>query len=119
MKKIEAIIKEERLDAVKKALEAKGILGMTVSDVVGRGRQKGLLLQWRAGEYRVDLLHKMKLEIVADDANCDMVIDTISEAARTGSIGDGMIFVLPVEHAIRIRTGEKDETSLSAESNGK
>ena len=112
MKKIEAIIKEERLDAVKKALEAKGILGMTVSEVVGRGRQKGLSLQWRAGEYRIDLLHKMKLEIVVDDADCDMVISTVTEAARTGSIGDGMIFVLPVEHAIRIRTGEKDETAL-------
>jgi nitrogen regulatory protein P-II 1 len=119
MKKVEAIIKEERLDAVKKALEEKGILGMTVYDVAGRGRQKGLTLQWRAGEYRIDLLRKIKMEIVVDDDVCDTVITTVCEAARTGSIGDGMIFVIPVEHAIRIRTGEKDDSSLFAETNGK
>jgi len=119
MKKVEAIIKEERLDVVKKALEEKHILGMTVSEVVGRGRQKGLTLQWRAGEYRVDLLRKIKMEIVVDDDVCDTVVDTICETARTGSIGDGMIFVIPVEHAIRIRTGEKDDTSIFVETNGK
>ncbi len=112
MKKIETIIKEERFDAVKKALEAEGILGMTVSEVVGRGRQKGLTLQWRAGEYRVDLLHKIKLEIIVDDNDCDTVVDTICQSAHSGSIGDGMIFIVPVEHAIRIRTGETGQQAI-------
>ena len=108
MKKIEAIIREEMLDAVKKELESEGLYGMTVSQVSGRGRQKGITLQWRAGEYRVDLLPKLKLEIVCHDAEYLQAVDAIRRAAKTGRIGDGKIFVLPVEGAIRIRTGEDD-----------
>ena len=108
MKKIEAIIREEMLDAVKKELESEGLYGMTVSQVSGRGRQKGITLQWRAGEYRVDLLPKLKLEIVCLDGEYLQAVDAIRRAAKTGRIGDGKIFVLPVEGAIRIRTGEDD-----------
>jgi nitrogen regulatory protein P-II 1 len=108
MKKIEAIIREEMLDAVKKELESEGLYGMTVSQVSGRGRQKGITLQWRAGEYRVDLLPKLKLEIICHDGEYLKVVDAIRRAAKTGRIGDGKIFVLPVEGAIRIRTGEDD-----------
>ncbi|MFH1662911.1 MAG: P-II family nitrogen regulator [Chloroflexota bacterium] len=110
MKKIEAIIREERMEAVKIALEDSGFIGLTVSHVSGRGKQKGISLQWRAGEYRVDFLPKVKIEIVCDDGEEDLVVDTIRKAAETGKIGDGRIFVLPVEQAIRIRTGEKDKS---------
>ncbi|XUX01426.1 MAG: P-II family nitrogen regulator [Dehalogenimonas sp.] len=106
MKKIEAVIREERLDAVKKALEEHGIHGMTVTEVSGRGQQKGISLQWRVGEYRVDFLPKLKMEIVCHDEDCDIAIDTIMKADKTGRIGDGKIFVSPVEAAFRIRTGE-------------
>ena len=82
MKKIEAIIKEEKLDTVKAALEDKGFIGLTVSEVSGRGSQKGISLQWRAGEYRVDLLPKIKVEVVVDDKECDVVVATICRAAR-------------------------------------
>ena len=104
MKKIEAVIRPERLEPVKSALEKLGLIGMTVSQVSGRGRQKGIALQGRAGEYRIDLLPKVKIEIVLQDEECQSAIDTISENARTGKEGDGMIFVLPVENAIRVRT---------------
>jgi len=106
MKKIEAIIREERLDAVKKALEESGIYGMTVSKVSGRGRQAGLTLQWRAGEYRVDLLPKIKIEMVVLDEDLTRMLSAIRGAARTGEAGDGKIFVMDVEDAIRVRTGE-------------
>lgn len=106
MKKIEAIIRHERLERVKTALEAVGILGMTLSEVSGRGRQRGIELQWRAGDYRVDFLAKIKLEIVVDDSLCQMAIDKICEHARTGKEGDGMIFVLPVESVVRVRTSD-------------
>jgi nitrogen regulatory protein P-II 1 len=109
MKKIEAIIREERLDPVKKALEEVGIIGMTVTEVMGRGQQKGIALQWRVGEYRVDFLPKLKLEIICHDDDCRQAVDSILKAAKTGRIGDGKIFVLPVESAIRIRTGEEGE----------
>ncbi len=114
MKKIEAIIREEKLATVKAALEEIGYLGMTVSEVEGRGRQKGLTLQWRAGEYQVEFLPKLKLEIVVNDKDCAVVTDTICEMARTGSMGDGMIFVMPVEDAVRVRTGEKGAEVLSS-----
>lgn len=104
MKKIEAIIRPERMETVKTALEEIGVLGMTVSQVSGRGRQKGIALQWRAGEYRIDLLSKIKLEIVLDDSECQLAINAICKAARTGKEGDGMIFVLPIESAVRVRT---------------
>ncbi|PPD58808.1 P-II family nitrogen regulator [Dehalogenimonas etheniformans] len=112
MKKIEAVIREERLDAVKKALEEHGIHGMTVTEVSGRGQQKGISLQWRVGEYRVDFLPKLKIEIVCHDEDCDIVIDAIMKAAKTGRIGDGKIFVSPVEAAYRIRTGETGESVI-------
>jgi nitrogen regulatory protein P-II 1 len=119
MKKIEAIIRQEKLVSVKEALELKGILGMTVTPVSGRGRQKGIVLQWRAGEYRIDFLPKVKIEIVLNDDECLKAIDIICTAARTGSEGDGMIFVLPVEDAIRVRTGERGNSFLAREQEDK
>ncbi|MDD5313286.1 MAG: P-II family nitrogen regulator [Dehalococcoidia bacterium] len=113
LKKIEAIIRPEKLDAVKDALEASGILGMTVTNVNGRGRQKGIALQWRAGEYRVDFLPKIKLELVVAGEECQAAINTICTAAKTGREGDGMIFVLPVENAIRVRTSDCGEECFS------
>ena len=106
MKKIEAILRPEKLNTVKSALEEIGVMGMTVYEVKGRGEQKGLEFTHRAGKYRVDLLSKTKIEIVVDDAMADTVINKIIESAKTGEIGDGKIFVTPVERAIRIRTGE-------------
>ena len=112
MKKIEAIIREERLDAVKKALEEKSYFGMTVSEVSGRGKQKGISLQWRAGEYRVDLLPKLKIELVVLDEDVRVAIDAIVRHARTGQTGDGKIFVLPVEGVVRVWTGDRDENAI-------
>jgi nitrogen regulatory protein P-II 1 len=110
MKKIEAIIRPEKLEDVKTALEARGILTMTVTQVSGRGRQKGIALQWRAGEYRVEFLPKIKLEIVLSDEECKTAVDVICKSARTGKVGDGMIFVLPVDSATRVRTSDISET---------
>jgi nitrogen regulatory protein P-II 1 len=107
MKKVEAIIREERLEAVKKCLEDTGYMGITITEVSGRGHQKGLVLQWRAGEYRVDLLPKLKVEVVVLDEDVKKVCECIMTAARTGEMGDGKIFIIPVENAIRIRTGEE------------
>jgi nitrogen regulatory protein P-II 1 len=112
MKKIEAIIREERLNAVKKALEEKSYFGMTVSEVSGRGKQKGIPLQWRVGEYRVDLLPKIKVELVVLDEDVSVAIDAIVRNARTGEIGDGKIFVLPVESVVRVRTGDRNENAI-------
>jgi nitrogen regulatory protein P-II 1 len=112
MKKIEAIIRLERLEAVKKALEEKSYFGMTVSEVSGRGKQKGIPLQWRVGEYRVDLLPKLKIELVILDEDVPTAIDAIVRNARTGEIGDGKIFVLPVESVVRVRTGDRDENAI-------
>jgi len=106
MKKIEAIIREEKLDAVRKALKEDSYFGITVSEVSGHGRQGGLTLQWRVGEYKVDLLPKLKIEVVVLDEDVSRIMHTIAAAARTGNIGDGKIFVLPVEDAMRIRTGD-------------
>lgn len=106
MKKVEAIIREEKLEAVKKSLEDIGYMGITVTEVAGRGHQKGLVLQWRAGEYRVDLLPKLKIEVVVMDEDVSKVASSIIVAARTGEMGDGKIFIIPVENVIRIRTGE-------------
>jgi nitrogen regulatory protein P-II 1 len=108
MKMVKAIIKPERFEFVKKALEDKGFIGMTISEVKGRGEQKGIALQYRGGLMTVDLLPKIQLEIVIRDSDVDNLIVTITEAARTGKIGDGKIFVLPVEKSIRIRTGEME-----------
>ena len=113
MKKIEAIIRPEKLDAIKDALAAKGVLGMTVTNVSGHGRQKGIVLQWRAGEYRVDFLPKVKLEIVVSSEELQPVIDVICQAAKTGREGDGMIFVMPVENAYRVRTSDSGDVCVT------
>jgi nitrogen regulatory protein P-II 1 len=105
-KKIEAIIRSEKLNPVKSALEEIGVLGITVYEVHGRGEQKGLEFTHRAGKYRVDLLPKTKIEIIVNDADCQKVVDTLISSARTGDIGDGKIFISPIEKSIRIRTGE-------------
>jgi len=112
MKKIEAIIREEKLEAVKKALEEKSYFGMTVSEVSGRGRQKGIPLQSRVGEYRVDLLPKLKIELVVFDEDVSAAVDAIVRNARTGSIGDGKVFILPVENVIRVRTGDSGNNAI-------
>jgi nitrogen regulatory protein P-II 1 len=112
MKLIEAIIRQERLDAVKTALEASGYFGMTVSEVSGRGRQGGLTLQWRVGEYKVDLLPKIKVEVVVLDEDVARILNAITTAARTGEMGDGKLFVLPVENAVRVRTGEEGDNAI-------
>jgi nitrogen regulatory protein P-II 1 len=106
MKKIEAIFRPEKLEPVRKALAEAGIFGMTVSEVSGRGKQKGITLQWRAGEYCVELLPKVKIELVVLDDDVGMAVNTIVSKAKTGERGDGKIFVIPVENAIRIRTGD-------------
>jgi len=112
MKKIEAIIREEKLNAVKEALEEKSYFGMTVSEVSGRGKQKGIPLQWRAGEYRVDLLPKVKIELVVLDEDVSVATDAIIRNARTGETGDGKIFIMPVESAVRVRTGDRNENAI-------
>lgn len=108
MKKIEAIIRPFKLDEVKIALVNAGVVGMTVSEVRGFGRQKGQTERYRGSEYTVEFLQKLKLEIVIENDQVDMVVDKIITAARTGEIGDGKIFVYPVDQVIRIRTGEKN-----------
>ncbi len=108
MKLIKAIIKPERFEFVKKALEEKGYIGMTTTEVKGRGEQKGIALQYRGKVMSVDMLPKVQIEVVVRDENAEDLIALIMEAARTGKIGDGKIFVLPVERAIRIRTGETE-----------
>lgn len=112
MKKIEAVIKPFRLDEVKEALNGIGIKGMTISEVKGYGRQKGHTEIYRGAEYHIDFLPKLKIEIIVRTDQVDQVLDTIVKAARTGKIGDGKIFVLPVEQAVRVRTGERDEEAL-------
>ena len=112
MKKIEAIIREEKLDCVKKALEKDNYFGMTVSEVMGRGRQKGIPLQGRTGEYMVDLIPKIKLEMVVLDEDVEKILDIIAGNARTDEVGDGKIFVLPVTNTVRVRTGDRDENAI-------
>ncbi|MCC5899629.1 MULTISPECIES: P-II family nitrogen regulator [Cyanophyceae] len=108
MKKVEAIIRPFKLDEVKIALVNAGIVGMTVSEVRGFGRQKGQTERYRGSEYTVEFLQKLKLEIVIEDSQVDMVVEKLTAAARTGEIGDGKIFVSPVDRIIRIRTGEQN-----------
>ncbi len=112
MKKIEAIIKPFKMEDVKEALAEVGIEGMTVSEVKGFGRQKGHTEIYRGSEYTVDFLPKVKFEIVVSDALVDKAVKAISESAKTGKIGDGKIFVLPIENAIRIRTEETGESAI-------
>jgi nitrogen regulatory protein P-II 1 len=112
MKKIEAIIQPHKLDDVKQALIAIGVEGITISDVRGHGRQKGHTEVYRGTEYTVDLLPKVKLEIFAPDSRSAEITQVLADAARTGKIGDGKIFVSSVEEAVRIRNGDRGETAL-------
>ena len=112
MKKIEAIVKPFKLDDVKETLTAAGIIGMTVSEVRGFGRQKGHTEMYRGGEYTVDFVPKMKIEVVVPDDRADKVVALITAAAKTGSIGDGKVFVSSLDDALRIRTGEHGESAL-------
>ncbi len=112
MKKIEAIVRPEKLDDVRKALEEKSIFGMTVEEVQGRGRQKGICLQWRAGEYCVDFLPKLKLDIILDDKDLETAITTITKAAKTGANGDGKLFIYPVEDVVRVSSGERGKEAI-------
>jgi nitrogen regulatory protein P-II 1 len=112
MKKIEAIIKPFKLDEVREALSEVGVTGLTVSEVKGFGRQKGHTELYRGAEYVVDFLPKVKVEIVVGDEAVEIAIDAIVKAAHTGKIGDGKIFVMPVEQVVRIRTGETGESAL-------
>ena len=112
MKKVEAIIKPFKLDEVKEALSSIGVQGLTVSEVKGFGRQKGHTELYRGAEYVVDFLPKVKLEIIVSDELSTQVAETIERAARTGRIGDGKIFILPIEEVVRIRTGERGSNAL-------
>ncbi|MGB9731671.1 MULTISPECIES: P-II family nitrogen regulator [Calditerrivibrio] len=112
MKKVEAIIKPFKLDEVKEKLTEIGIRGITITEVKGFGRQKGHTELYRGAEYVIDFIPKIKIEVVLPDEMVDDAIKVISEAAKTGRIGDGKIFVIPVESVIRIRTGETDENAL-------
>ncbi len=113
MIKVEALIRPQKLDEVKAALSDIGVQGMTVSEVRGAGKQKGFTQHYRGAEYTVNLIQKVKLEIVVPDEEAQIVADCIVKAARTGEIGDGKIFLIPVTEAIRIRTGEEGETAVT------
>ena len=112
MKKIEAIIKPFKLDDVKEALNEIGIQGMTISEVKGYGRQKGHKEIYRGAEYVVDFIPKVKIEIVAEADRAEEIVDKIQQAANTGKIGDGKIFVIPVDTAVRVRTGERGKDAI-------
>ncbi len=112
MKKIEAIIRPFKLEDVKIALVNSGIVGMTVSEVRGFGRQKGQVERYRGSEFTVEFLQKLKVEVVVEDEKVNSVIDAIAEAAKTGEIGDGKIFITSIDSVVRIRTGDQDEQAL-------
>ena len=112
MKKIEAIIRPFKLEDVKIALVNSGIVGMTVSEVRGFGRQKGQVERYRGSEFTVEFLQKLKVEVVVEDEKVNSVIEAIAEAAKTGEIGDGKIFITTIDSVVRIRTGDKDEDAL-------
>lgn len=112
MKKIDAIIKPFKLDEVKNALHDIGVKGMTVTEVKGFGRQKGIVEVYRGAEYHIQFIPKVKLEIVVNDDIVEQVVQIIQEVAQTGEIGDGKIFVIPVEETVRIRTGERGEGAI-------
>lgn len=113
MKKVEAIIRPEKLDEVTAALQQAGYPGIMITEIEGHGLQKGIKQQWRGEEFQVDFLPKMKLEIVVDDQELDSITNAIVNAAYTGAVGDGKIFIYPVESAIRIRTKQKGVAALS------
>ena len=112
MKKIEAIIKPFKIDNLKEAFSSMGLQGMTISEVKGYGRQKGHTEVYRGAEYVVDFIPKVKVEVVTSDDQVEKIIETILTTVKTGKIGDGKIFVLPVEEVIRVRTGEKGEDAI-------
>lgn len=112
MKQITAIIRPEKIEEVRKSLDEIGYHGMTVTEVKGRGVQKGITLEWRAGDYRVEFLAKIKLEIVVNNKDTDKVIDAIMKTASTGQVGDGKIFVSTIDDVIRIRTGERSDKAV-------
>ena len=112
VKKIEIIIRPEKLDPVRKALRAQGCSGLMISEIEGHGKQKGAIQQWRGEKYTVELMPKMKIEIVAKDSEVDRIVETAIIHAKTGEIGDGKIFISTVEKAIRIRTGDCQESAL-------
>ena len=112
MKKIEAIIRPERLSEIKDALQEVGYPGMTVTEVRGQGKQKGLTQQWRGREYKVDFLAKTKVEVVVIDEDVSTTLSAITRAAKIGETGDGKIFVLPVENAVRVRTGDRGDDAI-------
>jgi nitrogen regulatory protein P-II 1 len=112
MKRIEAIIQPHKLDEVKEALIAIGVTGMTISEVRGHGRQKGHTEMYRGAEYKVDLLPKVRIEMIVPDSRSEQVTETLATSARTGKIGDGKIFISPIEEVVRIRNSERGETAL-------
>jgi len=112
MKKIEAIIRPEKLEAVRTALIKAGCNGLMLTEIEGHGRQKGMVQQWRGEKYKIELLPKIKIEIVVSDKEAERIIKTIIENAKTGEIGDGKIFIYNIEEAIRIRTEEKGDSAL-------
>ena len=112
MKKIEAIIRPEKVDDVRKALEKAGYPGMTITEVEGHGKQKGVTRQWRGESYKVDLLPKVKIEVVVSDKDVDRMLSAITSAAKTGAVGDGQIFVSDIKDVVRIRTGDRGDDAL-------
>ncbi len=112
MKKIEAIIRPEKVDEVRKAIEAVGYPGITITEAQGHGKQKGVVQQWRGETYRVEFLPKVKIELVVSDADAERIIQAVIKAAKTGGVGDGKIFVSDVKDVIRIRTGERGEIAI-------
>jgi nitrogen regulatory protein P-II 1 len=113
MKKIEAVIRPDSLDNILEALQKAGYPGIMVTEIEGHGKQRGITQQWRGQEYKVDLLPKVKLEVVVTDKEAAEIINTISKVAKTGQIGDGKIFISDVSEAVRIRTGEKGDSALN------
>ena len=112
MRKIEAIIRPEKLDEVRKAIEAVGYPGVTITEAQGHGKQKGVVQQWRGETYRVEFLPKVKLEIIVGDADVERIVQAIIKVAKTGAVGDGKIFVSDIRDTIKIRTGERGEAAL-------
>ena len=112
MKKIEAIVRPEKLDDVRKAIEAVGYPGITITEAEGHGKQKGLVQQWRGETYRVEFLPKVKIELVVSDSDAERIIQAIIKAAKTGGVGDGKIFFSDVRDVVRIRTGERGEGAI-------
>jgi nitrogen regulatory protein P-II 1 len=112
MKKLEAIIREEKLEPVRNACEKNGYYGMTITEVSGRGKQGGVTLQWRVGDYHVEFLPKLKIEVVVLDKDVPKIVNAVTTAARTGEEGDGKIFIIPIEDAVRVRTGEDGDNAI-------